>query len=241
MTRVGCIILAAICLAQAAVAENVIQLWGPGADPNNPSHYVLGTHYSVDPDTRAVLIHQGSDPNIPWMFYAYNDAYDPDDPNSPGGIIDDIRIVPIGPVGTIRLSIMADPNHIVAGQNWGAQHVKRIDLVTNADPNSENTIERLALWGDLGANGPVWAHRLDGTCTVEGGLLNELRVGYLNGEFSCGGAGADIYVTAATGTDPGAHITIGGGPYAGTIDVTGALAEVQRDGRLSGMMSLAGH
>jgi hypothetical protein len=132
-----------IVLSQVALGANVIELWGPGA-----SYYQAGTHYRIDPINRTIQIWQGSDPNIPWYFEAY------DDETGDGGVIDLIEIVPTGPVGTIRLSIIPDPNNVFADPNYGALDVKRIDLVTDADPNTANTLERLSLWGDSAA---VWA------------------------------------------------------------------------------------
>ena len=136
-----------IVLSEVSLGANVIELWGPGA-----TYYQAGTHYRIDPLTRTIQIWQGSDPNIPWYFEAY------DDETGGAGVIDLIEIVPTGPVGTIRLSVIADPN---IGLEVGAWDVKRIDLVTHADPNTANTIERVSRCGDSAA---TWASRWVPAC-----------------------------------------------------------------------------
>jgi hypothetical protein len=210
-------VLAAICLTQGASAGNVIELWGPGADPNNPNHYVLGTNYWIDQIQRIVEIWHGSNPDIPWYFQAYDsETGDP-------GTLDSISIAPTGPVGVIHLSVIGDPNH----PQGGAAFLKKLDLVTGAD--ADTYVDEVSITTDFGEVGPLKATHA-GTLTIGNDVLNNIEITQDMGQVTIGGALLADITTASLG-----DLSAGGADdpnHAPTITIADPAGATRYDGTL---------
>jgi hypothetical protein len=229
--------LLSVCLAQLALGANVIELWGPGADPNNPDHYVLGTHYWVDQEYRTVRILQGSNPDIPWYFQAYDDVTG--DP----GIIDVIEIAPTGPVGVVHLSVIGNP---AQGHQHGAADVKRIDLYWGADDVTR--LEYLDITGDYGEYGPMYVGGA-GTLSIGGDVRQTLYISddvtgpvTIGGELQAGLYCDSLQDLTISGTDPvsGTAIVWVRGGYSATMELHHSLYQLNIQAELAGEVSSPG-
>jgi hypothetical protein len=151
------------------VASNVIN--------EHSGYYEEGVHYTIltsGGNDYAVLINEGSDSDHIWKFEAYDS--ETDDP----GYIDYIRIDPTDTVGHIKLSIVGAPGH-----TYGADDVKEIDLLTNADDTTE--IVDITILGDLATDGDVSCDNITGNIDVGGNITT-------GGDVICDSITGDIDV-----------------------------------------------
>jgi hypothetical protein len=226
----GAAVLVVMFVAHSAIAENHIREWS--------AYYVEGTDYSIDQDTRTVLIHKNSVPAQFWKFEAYDDATP--EPHEPGDI-DDIRIEPTGTVGEIHLRVLGAPGH-----QYGARNVKRIDLLTNSD-GYLTEIYSVYVSGDLGGgeDDRIEAKHIGGIL-ANGSLLHTLSASQeITGDVVFHGNLLGLIVAPSaqnitfTGTgDQTGDITING-PYLGQLSIAGPMSgAITIDGNLAGSVTL---
>lgn len=191
MKRPVIAVIGVVSICSGAFGANWIREWS--------GHYIENVDYRIRQDLMEIVLLANSDPNIPWRFEAYDDV------TGEPGVINDIRIEPTGPVGVIRLDIIGDPtlDHV-----YGAAHVKRIDLVTNAD--ASNSLELLDITQDLGELGPTRAASITGDFVVRNNVLSDVSIQTLPA-----GAHFDVFGFALDG----ALSVTGEGPHGGDISV----------------------
>lgn len=191
------LVIAAVCaITCSADASTIIREYS--------GHYQLNVDYSIASDGSGnnigVRIHKNSVQSILWRFEAYDSVSgDPRDINF-------IEIPPTGTVGWVALRIYGD------GRPYGARHVKKIDLVTNAD--SSGQVHSMTISGDYGQTGPMLATFVSGI-SIGGNCVNGILPTSLSGQVSIqGNLTGTIHATGAITAD----VTVSGaGPHTGSI------------------------
>ena len=230
--------LALLCLFAAET------LWGGNYIREWSGHYVLGQDYSINQQTRTVTLHKNSVWSVYWRFEA-----DDDQTNAPGDI-DEIRIDRTDDLGYVRLRVQADGSQ---GRQYAARDVKKIDLLTDADNDTE--ISNMIIQRHFGANGPMLADDVR-YAVIYGDLLGDIHPSsnipdliYIGGNLSANitaNALATINVAGAgphTGNitrwvgDQSADITIAN-TYSGDIYIAGKMGgKLNVGGDLSGTLT----
>ncbi|MBN2446633.1 MAG: hypothetical protein JXO22_07905 [Phycisphaerae bacterium] len=206
--------------ACTSLARNVINEHGP---------YVENNHFTIEQDLAgndiAVHILGGSVYDDIWRFEAFDD-----DTGAPG-YINVIDLRPLRPVGPIRLWITPKSPH-----SYGAQHVKKIDLVTKKDHDTQ--IYGIFISGDLGELGDIHADTIRNV-HVGGSLLNPMWTrDDISGYVTIGGnLGGDIYADSIP------NLAVGGtGPHTGDITIRGSYGStISLGGPMSGDIDIEGN